>query len=268
MTTQMVGLSSYLLLTFGIAWGLWAPLMNRGLNPNSMRFQMAILPGAFSPAIAACIVRAFITKEGFDLTEFIPKVTEWPVYSIGWLIPLLIALGTYAVICNSKWSVYPRKIRPIRSRIGLLLQLPFIALVMAPIQFGEEFGWRVYFQARLFPEEPLIAALITGVVWAIWHWPLIRMGYGYPTERRKGFAAFTLWSVLLSILLGWIFARTGDVWSVSLAHMASNTIGGSALAALLPGEQKRHLVDYGGVISSALLGITCLILVLAVGRPW
>ena len=268
MTMQTVGLVSYVLLTFVIAWGLWAPLRHRALDPSSMSFQLAILPGAFAPAVAASIVRGLITKEGFALAEFIPKLEAWPVYLTGWLLPLVIALGTYFAVRVSRWAVYPREIRPLRSRIGLLAKLPIVALVMAPFQFGEEFGWRVFFQARLFPEAPLIAAIVTGLFWAAWHWPLIRLGYGYPTERGKGLAAFTLWSVLLSVFLGWVYTRTGDVWGVSLAHMAGNTIGASSLAALLPGDRKRHLVDYEGVLSSAILGVVCLALILTGGVSW
>lgn len=71
MITQMLGLASYLALTFGIVWGLWAPVTRRGLSLNSRSSQLAILPSAFAPAIASTIVRAFITKEGLALEGFV-----------------------------------------------------------------------------------------------------------------------------------------------------------------------------------------------------
>ncbi len=238
------------------------------MSPKGRAFQLAILPGAFAPAIAAVIVRAFITREGFALAEFIPKASAWPAYLVGWLLPIGIAALTYVLVKRSCLSRFADEIVPPKARLRLLSALPLIALITGPLQFAEEFGWRVFFQARVFPASPLLAAIITGLIWAVWHWPLIRLGYGYPTERVKGFAAFTIWSVLLSIFLGWIFAQTGDVWGVSIAHMANNAIGCSALAILLRGDRKRHLIDYGGLVSAAVFAVVCGILVLSGGVAW
>lgn len=117
MTSQLLGRISFLPLTFGIAWVLWVLILRHVVSPNTTQFQLGILPGVFTPAAAALIVRVFVTREGLTLSEFVPRLNEWPVY-----------------------------------------------------------------------------------------------------------------------LLGWFFSRTGDVWSVALAHMASNTIGGSAPMRLLPGD--------------------------------
>lgn len=265
MTTQMLGLTSYLVLTFGIAWGLWALFTRHGVSPKDKGFQLAILPGAIAPAIVAIIVRVFITREGLVLSEFIPRVREWPVYLIGWLLPVAIAALTYVVVKRSRLSRFADEILSPKARLPLLAKLPLIALLLGPLMLTEEYGWRVFFQARIFPSSPLLAAVITGLIWAIWHWPLIRMGYGFPTERGKGFATFTVWSVLLSIFLGWIHAQTGDVWGVSIAHMANNVIGASALSILVRGDRKRHLIDYGGLVSVAIFAVVCGVLVLAGG---
>ncbi|MFC2078383.1 CPBP family intramembrane glutamic endopeptidase [Candidatus Bipolaricaulota bacterium] len=268
MTTQMLGLISYLVLTFSIAWGLWALFTRHGLSPKDKVFQLAILPGAIAPAVVAVVVRLFITREGLVLAEFIPSLSAWPVYAIGWLLPVVIVALTYLVVKKSRLSRFADEILSPTMRLPLLAKLPFVALVLGPLMLTEELGWRVFFQARVFPSSPLVAAVITGVVWAIWHWPLIRVGYGYPTERGKGFAAFTLWSVLLSIFLGWVYAQTGDVWGVSLAHMANNVIGASAISILVRGDRKRHLIDYGGLVSAAILAVVCGVLVLTGGVPW
>jgi len=44
-----------------------------------MKFQLAILPGAFAPAIAASIVRGCVTHEGFTLADFILRPQAWSV---------------------------------------------------------------------------------------------------------------------------------------------------------------------------------------------
>lgn len=267
MNTSAAALLSYLGVTFSISWGSWAFVARRGLTPeNSTRFQLAILPGACAPALAAVLVRWLITEEGFRSAEFIPRIaTAWPYYLIGLLAPVLLALLSNGLAKRTGAARHAIEIRSVRSRLKFFLPLPLIAILTAPFQFGEEFGWRAFFQAGIYPSSALLAAVVTGLVWALWHLPLIRMGYGYPVERWKGFGAFTIHAVLLSIFLGWIYIRTGDVWAVCLAHMANNAIGASSTEALLPGERKRHLIGYEGLLTAIPLGAICLSIVLAGG---
>ena len=267
MTTPSLGLLAYAALTFCLAWCAWYLVKRSGLTPkDSTRFQLAILPGAFVPAAAAALVRWAVTQQGFQAQEFIPQVlTAWPYYIAGLLAPALVALSSYGLTRVFGLDRHSDGARSISSRLSFLITLPLVAILTTPFQFGEEFGWRAFFQVELFPSWPLVAAVVAGLVWALWHLPLIRMGYGYPTERFKGFGAFTLHLVLLSIFLGWIYARTGDIWAVSLAHMANNAIGASAIEALLPGRNKRHIIGYEGLISAVPLGIICLTIVLTGG---
>src|ERR1019366_3853306 len=55
-----------------------------------------------------------------------------------------------------------------------------------PINFGEEFGWRSYLQLRLFPDGPVLSAVVTGVIWAAWHYPLTLRGFNYPDHPLAG----------------------------------------------------------------------------------
>jgi membrane protease YdiL (CAAX protease family) len=266
MTQGTLGLIVYVALAFGLAWVSWYGVYRRRVPVDDYRFQLAILPGSFAPAIAATIVRIFITHEGFDVALFIPTIVRtWPIYLTGWLLPAAIAVISYSAIRASRLRTYASEVKPIGQHLSFLAVLPLVAVAAVPLALGEEFGWRVYLQSHLFPGAPLLAALVTGLIWALWHLPLIRMGYGYPTERGKGFVAFTVWAVLFSIFLGWIYARTGDVWGVSLAHMASNAIGTSIIGSLVPGDKKRHLISYEGWIAAIPLAVVCLVLALTGG---
>ena len=267
MTPSILGLLSYLGITFCISWGAWYLVSRTRLTPeDSMRFQLAILPGVLAPAVAAVIVRWLITEQAFTAAEFIPQIASgWPYYLAGLLTPLGIALASYGLAKATGAVRHADEVRSIRSRARFLAMMFLPALILGPLQIGEELGWRAFFQAGLFPSWPLMAAVIAGLIWALWHLPLIRMGYDYPTERWKGFGAFTLHSVLLSIFLGWIYLRTGDIWAVSIAHMANNAIGCSGLEALLPGKAKRHLIGYAGLLSAIPMGAVCLAIVLMGG---
>jgi hypothetical protein len=47
--------------------------------------------------------------------------------------------------------------------------------------------------------------------------------------------------------------------------MANNAIGVSAVESLLPGEAKRHLIGYEGLMTAIPLGAICLVIVLTGG---
>ena len=49
--------------------------------------------------------------------------------------------------------------------------------INAVAAFGEEYGWRNYLVGALRDVKFPKAALFIGVVWGIWHFPLILMGH-------------------------------------------------------------------------------------------
>ena len=59
--THRSGIIAYLAIAFGFAWAWWAVVLY-GLGLHSI---WALLPGMFAPAIAAIVVRAWVTREGF-----------------------------------------------------------------------------------------------------------------------------------------------------------------------------------------------------------
>ena len=92
MEKKTKGIISFLVIAFGLAWGLWGILFSVGITPRDPRFQLwGTFPG-FAPAIAAIIVRKWITREGFGDAGLRPNLgKKWPYYLLAWLLPLLIA---------------------------------------------------------------------------------------------------------------------------------------------------------------------------------
>src|SRR5438309_6493802 len=64
-TATRRGVIAYLLIAFAFAWSCWEIPIRLGLSVRHPMFQFAVLPGAFGPAIAAVLVRMFVTREGF-----------------------------------------------------------------------------------------------------------------------------------------------------------------------------------------------------------
>ena len=70
MTQGTLGLIVYVALAFGLAWVSWYGVYRRRVPVDDYRFQLAILPGSLAPAIAATVVRIFITHEGVGASLF------------------------------------------------------------------------------------------------------------------------------------------------------------------------------------------------------
>ena len=212
------GIAWFLALAFGLAWLPFIPALSGG------EAMPVLMP--FAPAIAAVIVRKWITREGFGDAGLRPNLRCWRVYivALGWpllTIPLSVAIATAFRLGPDGLAIPWGMAAP---TIPKLLSWLVVPLLMAPIIFGEEFGWRGYLQIRLLAHRPLLAATVTGLIWASWHLPLILVG-GQPTESRLvTLLAFPVFGVTMSIFLGWLRARTGSTWAPSVGHATNNGV--------------------------------------------
>jgi membrane protease YdiL (CAAX protease family) len=274
------GIVAYLVICFGLAWTLWTiPLLTAADGPL---FQFTILPGAFAPAVAAFVVRRWVTGEGFADAGLNPRLRRgWRHYLFALLWPLvaaaaIIALGAALGLSRPDFSAlramgglapgaevppFPTALWPV-----VPLQLLVVAVVATPVLWGEEFGWRGYLQTRLLADRPLPAAVATGLIWGVWHYPLmIFAGYNFPDDRLLGLLVFPVSAVLLSIVFGWLMQETGSVWAPSLAHSATNVVGSSLALLLFFGGPNWILLSSVGVLAWVPLGALCLWIV-ATGR--
>jgi membrane protease YdiL (CAAX protease family) len=109
------------------------------------------------------------------------------------------------------------------------------ALLISPIInaipiLGEEFGWRAYLQPKLMPLGGRKTMLLMGIIWGLWHAPIIAMGHNYGTDYPGapwlGILA-TVWIMfILGTFLGWATLRAGSVWPAVIGHGAFNGIAG------------------------------------------
>jgi membrane protease YdiL (CAAX protease family) len=93
-------------------------------------------------------------------------------------------------------------------------------------------------QIRLLSHSPLKAAIATGFVWAVWHYPLYFLGYSEYANPFIRLITATVFAVLLSIILAWLRLRTRSVWSSSLAHAGTNMVLATLSTSVLVGGAK------------------------------
>jgi membrane protease YdiL (CAAX protease family) len=96
---------------------------------------------------------------------------------------------------------------------------PFLGLI---ISFGEEYGWRGYLQTELIRLGRIRGIFLLGVIWGIWHWPVIWMGYNFPGQPVLGSIAMVAICILLAFFLGYAVLKSKGVWSAAYLHALSN----------------------------------------------
>ncbi len=113
--------------------------------------------------------------------------------------------------------------------------------VNAIFAMAEEIMWRGYL-AQAFAGRPFCKKYVTiGVLWGLWHIPLIALGYNYGTANAlPGSVLFIGFCVVMSLVLGFVVERTRSVWLAAVLHGTFNgfsqvmlllVVGGSSLLA-------------------------------------
>ncbi len=101
--------------------------------------------------------------------------------------------------------------------------------------FGEEMGWRGLLQSELTSKlGSYVAAPTVGVIWGLWHAPLIVLfGYEYPLHRGVlGVSAFTLFTVIWGCILYEVRSWSGSVLPPAILHGTMNAVASLSIMAL------------------------------------
>ena len=137
---------------------------------------------------------------------------------------------------------------------GLLAGITINALAA----FGEEFGWRNYLVGALREVKFWKAALFIGVVWGIWHFPLILMGHNYPNEPQWGVLMMVGMCILLGIIELYFVLKAKSMVVAAVFHGTINALAGTVIYFTLGGNDFLNgLPGLSGFIAMALT-IVCL----------
>jgi uncharacterized protein len=202
----------YFVLAYLLSWALW-PLVI--LNPNST----PLVP--FGPLIAAVIV-SLLAGGTRGLWALLRQLGRWRVHPIWYVIALLgpvVMAGLVAILAVAVGV-------PMR-RSGAYTDWQaigsFFLTAMILVGLGEEVGWRGFALPRLQRRfDALWAALVVGVLWALWHLPEL---ISEPTGQRPPLQ-FLVWTLALSVIFTWLYNSTsGSLPIVIIFHTAIDTAG-------------------------------------------
>jgi uncharacterized protein len=211
-------LVTFFLLVFILTWVVWVP------RASGAPLGLVGQAWTWAPAIAA-LLAAVLTGGRDTLRELGSRLVRWRV---GWQWYLVVILGPAAfsvavagiyTLLGGSWA----EAAPPAILQGQLLFLPLFLMILTLTDgLGEELAWRGFALPRLLTHHnALVASLILGVLWALWHLPLVWTEGA--TMYQQPIWLFLMDIMATSVLFTWVFLHTrGSVLIAMLFHGATN----------------------------------------------
>ena len=110
--------------------------------------------------------------------------------------------------------------------LNALLIMTFGILQSAVSATGEEIGWRGFLVPVLAQRLNFTGvALVSGVIWALWHYPLILFGtYNSAAPKWVALLCFTIMILATGAMAAWLRLKSGSVWPAALFHACHNAV--------------------------------------------
>jgi membrane protease YdiL (CAAX protease family) len=246
--------AAYFLLTFTISWlgalAVAAPhLLHHEPLPKITGILMfpAMLLG---PSVSGILLNAVIAgKTGLrDLFSKLLRVGIAPLWYTPLLIPPVLVLTLLLTLKTLLSPVYT----PNFFLMGVLFGVPAGLL--------EEIGWTGFAFPRMSSQlNPLVASISLGLLWGLWHLPVVNY-LGTATPHRAYwfpfFLAFTFAMTAMRVLISWLYTNTKSVLIAQLMHISST---GSLVIfsppAVSAGQEVIWYALYGIVLWLAVLAV-------------
>jgi uncharacterized protein len=263
-------LVSFFVMAYAFTWIVWSPWVlgqdGAGLLPIEISQAAtgylnaaAILAG---PTLAAFIMTATIEGRA-GVRHLLGRLVLWRV-GIRWYffaligVPLIMLVGTI---------VYSGNLPKLGALGGPSYLVSYLATFVLVTVLGgplfEEIGWRGFALPRMERlHGPLLASLILGVLWALWHLPEFLVPSWAASSGGGGIVGitlFTLTAITFTIVITWVFNNTrASVLLAILVHASIDAFGGT-LAAIFPARAVASAFPYMigfGVVAVVLIVLT------------
>lgn len=268
----MPAVSLFLVLAFAISWAIAFAIQQAGgftaIGPTASVASLMVY--MLGPSIAAIVTALVFDRARFwdalGLRGFrFGTVAIWTV--LGWIMALLVTAGSVLVTVYGFGQAAADPGTAIEAQIlatGQELPMPIETLVLIQFAVGlpfgilfntvfllisEELGWRGWLQPRLAHLGFWRMSILIGLIWGVWHAPIILMGHNYGDMGWTGMGLMVAFTVLLTPFHS-LARERGGVIAASGMHGAINAVGGASLLFIAnPVWPWNGLLGVGGFIA-------------------
>jgi len=216
----------------------------------------------WTPAIASVVAR-LVLREGFaDVSFRIGGRQGWKAIGAALIFPSILGLIAYGIAWTTGLVQFSPKLIQLAAAyvgdntspvitflINLAVASTIVTIYSVRTAAGEEIGWRGYMLTRLIDAGLPNPVLASGLIWGLWHVPLI-LGEVYLVGPPPIVAAL-LWMVTATAF-SFVFARlrlgTGSVWPAIALHSAWNAIIQSAFDPASKGVGAELWIGESGIL--------------------
>lgn len=201
------------------------------LNPTSIYVGSLMISPALAAFITLKIKKRSISSLPWSLKELkylkLSYITPLLYVSIAYVLIWLLGFGS---LINTeriiKWSnelgiAESNQTQVITVMIFLLLTVGVIKNLGSTL--GEEIGWRGFliFELRKVMSFKALA-IVSGIIWAVWHFPLIDLMYGRGENLLLHMSAFTIMIIGISVILAYYTFKSNSLWPAAVYHSIHN----------------------------------------------
>jgi membrane protease YdiL (CAAX protease family) len=227
----------------------------------------------WSPA-AASVVARLVLREGFaDVSFRFGGRRTLKGILLALVFPIVIGPVAYGIAWATGLAQFdPQPLRLVASFVGdtaspvtlfvvlLALTATIGSIIGALSAAGEEIGWRGYMLMRLIDAGVPRPVLASGLIWGLWHIPLVLAGV-YVAGSSPVVSAVLLMVMVTSF--GFVFARmrleTGSIWPAIALHGAWNSIVQGAFDPVTTGAGATLWVGEAGILTALAMVVAAVI---------
>ncbi len=279
----------FLVITFFMSWLLALIFYLSGLQFVGLWGTVFGVVYMFMPFLGVVIVQKLEGKPVFAPMGIKWKINWWWVLAL--LLPALLAamaMGVALLFPGVEYSpemaglferfsdlLSPQDIEQMETQLAEMPLNPFLLTLLqgllfgltinAVAGFGEEAGWRGFLQKEMQSLGFWKSAFFIGIIWGLWHAPLILQGHNYPNYPLLGIIMMVIWCILLSPIFGYIRIKTRSVIGPSILHGSLNANFGLSLMYISGGSELT--VGMAGLAGFIVLGLANLVIFLLDRNP-
>jgi len=274
----------FLAIAFVGSWSIAGTLVAAGAKWEGATAVAFGILYMLPPALAALIVKGPVAKDPVvDDLAIRLRPNRW--WLAAWLMPPLAVAATIGVdvlipgvdvstsverlldfyrdiVPEDQFAEFEQQVRDTESSgmhplLRMLLQAMVAGMTLnAVVTLGEELGWRGFLHHEIgggFWRK----SLIVGVVWGVWHAPIVAMGHNFPDHPAAGVPVMIGWCVLLAPILAYVRERSRTVIAPAIFHGTLNaTAGMPVIVASGGGDLISTATGLAGFVAfGALLGL-------------